>query len=138
MKLPIIINYFECENCFDYWRVFRNANVYRSRCKSCDTWNHRVRIRVIDDRNSDYKAWGKFECRCGNEWTSAHCWILYRQKCRRCKKKSDPVHLYDNFREEDDYNPDPRSNGKDKMHDTQSCTKCLDKNQFCPELPYKY
>ena len=135
MRLPITINYFECEHCFDYWRVFRNEDVYRSRCKKCDTLNRRERRRVINYRNSDFKAWGKFDCSCGNEWTSAHCWILYRQKCNRCRKKSDPARLYDNFREYGSYYDDPH--GKDKMHDSNSCTKCIEVGN-CPKYPFKY
>ncbi len=127
MNLPIIINYFECENCFNNWRIFRNnQNVFRSCCMQCDTWNRRERRVIVNYFTSDIKAYGKFECsNCENEWTSNFTWILYKQKCQYCRKKSYPISIFDKFIE-DDYLNERNNNQEGRGHKREYCDKCFE------------
>ena len=37
------------------------------------------------------RYFGKFECNCGNAWTSAYCWKGETQSCKICNKENLPT-----------------------------------------------
>jgi len=76
------------------------------------------------------RYFGKFECSCGNEWTSAYCWEGESQSCKSCNRESLPV-----------VKERLKKNGGNKMckntvgaHDSARCTMCQRLGHSCSAL----
>ena len=67
------------------------------------------------------KSFGSYECKCGNEWTSAHAFKVYKQGCKRCERKILPKFMWRNLGENIVQRADK---DKKKPHHKGRCEAC--------------
>lgn len=73
------------------------------------------------------KSFGRFRCRKGHFWQSAHAYHNYHQKCKKCNNETLPQYMWLN-------NGDRREDGKKsggKPHDESRCGKCRELGEPC-------
>lgn len=116
-----VISYFQCR-CQSRFRFFDSREKHRAKCSICGERIRTRSFRYIDYYDDDVKCFGYFDCsRCRNQWSSAHTWINYTQKCLRCNKRNLPYDLRE-FKSQS-YGS---SNDADeaKSHIRNCCKKC--------------
>ena len=137
MKLPVVISYFICfchKKKGAKWKVFRDQPQYTSKCQYCFKKIRKSYFRYINTSKSNICASGSFYCtKCANYWTSAHSWILYKQKCFYCNKKVFPYSL----KQHQNWGSSKQTGGPKKNHKKELCDKCKELGYECKNFAYE-
>ena len=116
-----IISYFKCR-CQSRFRYFDSERKHTAKCSLCEERIKTRSFRIVNDYDDDIKCFGYFNCyRCRNQWSSAHTWINYYQKCLRCKRKNFPLELREFKSQSYGGNID---DDKARFHRRDCCRKC--------------
>ncbi|CAG2171032.1 unnamed protein product [Oppiella nova] len=97
------------------------------KCDRMDVWPTKVHLLSPVDTNNNFKAvvdtkyFGQYQCfKCLRTWFSAHSWLGFGQKCRKCHISTDAhkLRLLERPQGMD------KKNDKRKGHESSLCSRC--------------